>query len=407
MKSPFSLACLIALGWTQNVGIGTATPTSARLHVVTPAGAYAAVRGQTSNIQAWVAYQYNIPAVGGTPSVSGGAGFYCEPNTADNIAIFVRAVPNNNLATIGAFSTVPWISVFALTDNTTNNFNPAAIYGQLNVSNATLGNFQSAIRGYHNRTATTGNPGWSVGVEGVGVGQSQDGFGVLGVARTNSTSERAGGSFQAQDMAMNLLSWARVADASGAVRKIIGSGGVSEVIPHPRHGRITLTAPEAPEYWYFDFGTVKMVNGRAHVDLDPILADIIVVNEEYPIRVFVTPVDMPDFKGVTVTNRTATGFDLVELGGGTSTGYLDYQIVVRPKTGYGEGRFPYAAPPLPLKVEEDPARPLTKNRPREQGREIFYWPPDAQVFGYEELYRARMKETLEPTPPKMTPTSWK
>ncbi|MCX8112844.1 MAG: hypothetical protein N3E49_06590, partial [Bacteroidia bacterium] len=297
--------------------------------------------------------------------------------------------------------------VYALTDNTTNTFNPNAIYGQLNVSNSGLGGYQRAIRGYHNRTATPGNLGHSIGVEGVAIGQSQDGFGVRGVVYTNSTFQRAGGYFEAFTAGGTSQAWARVADASGTNRKITGTNAVSEVIPHPRHGRIILTAPEAPEYWYFDFGTVKMVNGRAHVDLDPILADIIVVNEEYPIRVFVTPVDMPDFKGVTVTNRTATGFDLVELGGGTSTGYLDYQIVVRPKTGYGEGRFPYASPPPPLKVEEDPARPLTKNRPREQGREIFYWPPDPQVFGYEALYRARMKEVMEPASPKQVPTSWK
>ena len=120
-------------------------------------------------------------------------------------------------------------------------------------------------------------------------------------------------------------------------RKITGTNAVSEIVPTPNHGRITLTAPEAPEYWYQDYGTVQLVNGKAHVNLDPILADIIMVTPDYPVRVFCTPVDMPAFNGVTVTNRTATGFDLVELNGGNHTGMVDYQLVVKPKTGVGGG----------------------------------------------------------------------
>ncbi|MBK7083248.1 MAG: hypothetical protein IPH53_00650 [Flavobacteriales bacterium] len=82
------------------------------------------------------------------------------------------------------------------------------------------------------------------------------------------------------------------------------------------------------------------MNGTAHVELDPILVDIILVNDENPVRVFCTPVDMPNFNGVTVTNRTATGFDLVELNGGGHSGTLDYQLTAKPKTNSGEGRFP-------------------------------------------------------------------
>lgn len=155
---------------------------------------------------------------------------------------------------------------------------------------------------------------------------------------------------------------------------------MSEIIPTPTHGRITLTAPESPEYWYQDYATVKLVNGKAHVDLDPILTDIIVVTDEYPIRVFVTAADMIDFNGIAVVNRTATGFDLVELNGGTHNGNLDYMLIAKPKTGYGEGRFPQAPGPAWLKADKEPAAAKAANQPA--GREIFYWPADYKVYNY-------------------------
>ena len=140
-----------------------------------------------------------------------------------------------------------------------------------------------------------------------------------------------------------------------------------------------LTCPEAPEYWYQDYGSVQLVNGQAHVDLDPILADIIMVTPEYPVRVFCTPVDMPNFNGVTMMNRTATGFDLVELNGGTHSGMVEYQLVVKPKTGFGEGRFPQAPGPKWLKPDQEPAAAKAANQV--VPGEAFYWPSDQEVYG--------------------------
>ena len=65
-----------------------------------------------------------------------------------------------------------------------------------------------------------------------------------------------------------------------------------------------------------------MINGKAHVDLDEILADIIVVDENNPIRTFFTPQDMLYFNGAAVVNQTKTGFDIVELNGGSHSGKI-------------------------------------------------------------------------------------
>ena len=141
-----------------------------------------------------------------------------------------------------------------------------------------------------------------------------------------------------------------------------------------------LTTPESPEYWYQDYGTAQLVNGKAHVDLDPILKDIIIVNKEYPVRVFCTPVDMTEFNGVAMVNRTESGFDLVELNGGTHSGEVEYQLIVKPKTNYGEGRFPQG--PGPIGGPKDiPLKAKAKNNGNRDT--MFRWPADNIVYGYE------------------------
>lgn len=94
-----------------------------------------------------------------------------------------------------------------------------------------------------------------------------------------------------------------------------------------------------------------------------------------------TPVNMLYFNGVTVVNQTATGFDLVELNGETHSGKLDYQIIVKPKTNYGEGRFPQGPGPLYLKRDREPASAKAKNQPDQS--KLFYWPSDHEVYGYD------------------------
>ena len=105
------------------------------------------------------------------------------------------------------------------------------------------------------------------------------------------------------------------------------------------------------------------------------------LNNENPIRAFCTPVDMPDFNGVTMSNRTENGFDLIELNGGTHSGKLEYQLVVKPKTNYGEGRFMQAPGPAGLKPEMEPAKAKAQNQPDRS--KIWRWPSDQVQYGYE------------------------
>jgi hypothetical protein len=243
------------------------------------------------------------------------------------------------------------------------------------------GAFHNAVFGYSNRGTTTGNPGYTVGVNGTANSQNQDAIGVVGRSFSNS-GFTIGGYFEGNNYAGVNQGYAYVGGNNGfGSTKITGLGSVAEIIPTANHGRVTLICPESPEYWYQDYGTVQLVNGKATIVLDEILADVIVVDDENPIRVICTPVGMPYFNGITIMSQTKNSVEILELNGGTHSGKLQYQIVVKPKTNYGEGRFHQAPGPAYLKADKEPFAAKAKNQPND-GRKIFKWPSDSEVYNY-------------------------
>jgi hypothetical protein len=373
-----------------DVGIGITAPTT-QLHVVS-AGVQDAIFGTTPNVGGVLGRETNITF--GTPVQNLlGSGVYAANPTAGYTSAYAQSTGAATVAANISYSSV-WIPNYNYAENTSGVNSPAALYGYLSNTSTTLGADQIAINGFSDRGTTAGNPGYTIGVQGLSNAQNQDAFAVQGLAFSNSTT-RAGGYFEAFNYAGTSQAYAFVATSLGGVnRKITGTNAVSEIIPTANHGRVTLTCPESPEYWYQDYGSVNLVNGKAHVDLDPILADIIVVDANNPIRVYCTPVEMTEFNGVTITNKTATGFDIVELNNGTHTGIIDYQIIVKPKTGFGEGRFPQAPGPAWLKKSEEPASAKAANQPL--GRDVYQWPADWDVYGYQDLAKKKIEEMRSP-----------
>ncbi|HPS84007.1 MAG TPA: hypothetical protein PLA88_06810, partial [Bacteroidales bacterium] len=82
---------------------------------------------------------------------------------------------------------------------------------------------------------------------------------------------------------------------------------------------------EAPEILFQDYGVGKLVNGRAHIELDPILVKNILVDAYHPLKVFIQLEG--ECNGVYVTNKTATGFDVVELNNGQSNVEFSWSII--------------------------------------------------------------------------------
>ncbi|HEX8562532.1 MAG TPA: hypothetical protein VF676_06080 [Flavobacterium sp.] len=114
-------------------------------------------------------------------------------------------------------------------------------------------------------------------------------------------------------------------NTTGVTYKIIGDGTVSTIVKDLNNERVVMHCAESPEILFEDYGIGKLVNGRAHITIDPIFARNIVVNEQHPLKVFVQLEG--ECNGVYVTNKSAASFDVIELQSGTSNTGFSYSIV--------------------------------------------------------------------------------
>ncbi|NLN74358.1 MAG: hypothetical protein GX140_08970 [Bacteroidales bacterium] len=145
---------------------------------------------------------------------------------------------------------------------------------------------------------------------------------------------------------------------STAQYKIIGHGAVSTIVEDINGDEVVMHAPETPEYYFMDYGEAQLVEGRVHVELDPNFTKNVVVNKDHPMRVFVQLED--DCNGVFVTNKTATGFDVIELSKGKSNAKFQWNVVcnVADQT-HEDGRVSRFSS---LRFEKAPKRLDTKTR---------------------------------------------
>jgi hypothetical protein len=112
---------------------------------------------------------------------------------------------------------------------------------------------------------------------------------------------------------------------SGTAYKIIGVGSVSTIVKNEQNQYVALHAPEAPEILFEDYGQGRLVDGFAHISIDPVFSKNITVNDKHPLRVFIQLYG--DCNGVFVSNATAAGFDVKELQKGHSNVPFMWHIV--------------------------------------------------------------------------------
>jgi len=116
----------------------------------------------------------------------------------------------------------------------------------------------------------------------------------------------------------------------------VASGSKSAVLKTSQGERLFYTM-ESPEVWFEDFGEGRLVNGRAHIELDALFLETVTINALNPMKVFIQLND-PNSNGVAVVKGT-TGFDVIELQNGTSNATFDYRILAKRK-GYENQRLP-------------------------------------------------------------------
>src|SRR5450631_4152683 len=106
------------------------------------------------------------------------------------------------------------------------------------------------------------------------------------------------------------------------------SGSKSAVVPVDGGSKkVALYAIEAPENWFEDAGSGQLSNGAAVIQLENLFGQAVNTGIDY--HVFLTP--NGDCKGLYVSQKSATSFEVHELGGGTSSIAFDYRIMAKRK----------------------------------------------------------------------------
>jgi hypothetical protein len=142
----------------------------------------------------------------------------------------------------------------------------------------------------------------------------------------------------------------------------LGGIGMMRSIVLTSQGPIGLDVVTAAGNWVEDFGEDRLVNGKCHVDLDPLFLETVTITAEHPMKVFVELGG--ECEGIYV-ERGSTGFDVTELRGGNSSVPFVYRVVAQ-KRGFENRRLevvdaarddPYLYPELREKLfrehEED------------------------------------------------------
>jgi hypothetical protein len=112
-------------------------------------------------------------------------------------------------------------------------------------------------------------------------------------------------------------------------------GTVAAVVPTDSGARkVSLYSVQSPENWFEDASSGQLINGSAHIDLDPTFAQTVNSGIEY--HVFLTP--KGDSEGLYVSNETPQGFEVHEQHNGRSNIAFDYRIMAK-RIGYENVRL--------------------------------------------------------------------
>ena len=270
------------------------------------------------------------------PGTTGRAGVYGTSSDGFGVA-------GDSSTTIGVrgHSTSSY-GVFGGSTNSTgvagNSPNYIGVYGQ---TNGGVGMWGSASTGYAL---------YGVSTSGIGIYGSSGNY--IGVSASSGTSTAL---FAASNSGLAGYFQGPV-QVQGAFT-VLG-GPKSAAVPHPDGSHRRLYCMESPDSIFEDFGEGQLVNGRADVRLDRDFAAVI-HSDHY--RVFLTPEG--DSKGLYVTNKTPTGFEVREQQGGTSSVAFSYRVVAKRKDIAGPRLEKVDIPASPLRPEAPQPPPAIPDLP--------------------------------------------
>jgi hypothetical protein len=245
-------------------------------------------------------YGYNNSSTGcgvfGANDSVGGAGIHGESlaTTGGGWGVYGHSASTNANNAYGVYGFATGLGA-----GTKGETDSATAYGVVGINSADGG---TAIIGRCDGGTGNGVIGEGPGIGVNGVTHNPNGYGVLG---TNT----AGG-------------FGVVCDGDFAA-----FGAKNAIVPTSK-GQRKLYSQESPEAWFEDFGEGQLVDGQAHIALDPLFLETVTIDEQHPLKVFIQLND--DCSGVYV-KRQAAGFEVKELKDGTGRAHFTYRVVAKRK----------------------------------------------------------------------------
>jgi hypothetical protein len=211
----------------------------------------------------------------------------------------------------------------------------------------------TAISGKAGGGSAIGVVGDADGKRGTGVFGQAEGIGVFGLAIVNADSKDGIGVFgdggdwgvvghgmkigvEGRSGAKGGAAVTGIATGSALAGVFVGGvvvlgplwvvGSKSAAVPHPDGSHRALYAIESPESWFEDLGRAQLKKGHAKIALDRDFRALVRTDDYH---VFVTAEG--DCRGLFVSRRTSSGFDVHECQGGSTDVAFSYRIVARRK----------------------------------------------------------------------------
>lgn len=339
-----------------NVGIGMSSTVSTRLTVdsalatdgtiaATSIGSDAAFIIPTASFKNNTTTNYSTAIIANTPAIAGAASPNIAIRAASGNASYISPSSAKNIA-ITANSTDT--AIYAITEGTTD-------------TNRHAGEFRTNDAGISTDSDANDPVAYLAGyVPGIDVD-----FG----GPTALRDLKYGGYFYGGNASAYSYVGVRLSSSFGGSSnyKILGPGTVSTIVSSNKanDSKKIMFAPEAPEVLFEDYGTGQLTNGTVKIDIDPIFAKNIFVDEKHPLKVFIQLEG--DCNGVFVTNKSKNGFTVKELNSGKSNVKFSWHIVGNradeteangEKTTYQSLRYPDAPSALtPTAIESKELKP--------------------------------------------------
>ena len=136
-------------------------------------------------------------------------------------------------------------------------------------------------------------------------------------------------------------------DGNATITMNGNTGAKNGVVSLPSFGQRLMYAVESTEVWFDDIGSSRLIDGRATVVLDPMFRESVVIDQNNPLKVFVTLTGPAN--GVWV-EKFDNGFVVHELMNGASNATFDYRVVAK-RRGLEHARMERFEAPDALSVD--------------------------------------------------------